>query len=99
MSFIDNLYSVFAWAADEKNEKKYVATNPARNVERIKYASTGYHSQDEVEKFEQAHPIGTKARLALALLIYTGVRHIHRSAALRRGALRTPARTRWMALL
>ena len=29
---------------------------------------------DEVERFERCHPIGTKAHLALALLMYTGVR-------------------------
>jgi hypothetical protein len=29
---------------------------------------------DEVHQFERKHPIGSKARLALALLLYTGVR-------------------------
>jgi hypothetical protein len=29
---------------------------------------------DEVHQFEHKHPIGSKARLALALLLYTGVR-------------------------
>jgi len=28
----------------------------------------------EIERFEAAHPIGTKARLAFALLLYTGQR-------------------------
>ena len=42
----------------------------------VQYATTGYHSwtPEEVEKFEQAHPVGSKPRLALALLVYTGVR-------------------------
>ena len=30
---------------------------------------------DEVHQFEHKQPIGSKARLALALLLYTGVRH------------------------
>lgn len=36
----------------------------------------GYHSwtTEEVQKFEDHHPIGTKARLAFALLLYTGQR-------------------------
>ena len=37
---------------------------------------------DEVHRFEKRHPIGTKARLALGLLLYTGVR---RSDAVRLG--------------
>src|ERR1700752_2809269 len=36
----------------------------------------GFHtwSVDEVRRFEERHPPGTKARLALALLLYLGVR-------------------------
>ncbi|HRN87912.1 MAG TPA: tyrosine-type recombinase/integrase [Hyphomicrobium sp.] len=64
--------AVFAWAL----EQEHVAANPARDVLRIKNASSGYHSwtPEEVEKFEKHHPIGSKPRLALALLTYTGVR-------------------------
>jgi integrase len=38
--------------------------------------SEGFHtwSVEEIQQFEERHPIGTKARLALALLMYTGVR-------------------------
>jgi integrase len=38
--------------------------------------SEGFHtwSVEEVEQFEERHPIGTKARLALGLLLYTGQR-------------------------
>jgi integrase len=64
--------AVFAWALKEK----HIATNPARDVPRIKNASTGDHSwtPEEIERFEQAHPVGSKPRLALALLVCTGVR-------------------------
>jgi integrase len=57
-------------------KKKIVATNPARDVEYIKSGSQGYHTWtvDEVRQFESRHPIGTKARLALALLLFTGQR-------------------------
>jgi hypothetical protein len=36
----------------------------------------GFHSwtREEVEQFEARHLIGTKARLAMALLLYTGQR-------------------------
>jgi integrase/recombinase XerD len=45
-------------------------------VKAIKFVSTGHHSWTlhEVEQFEQRHAIGTKARLALALLLYTSWR-------------------------
>ena len=42
----------------------------------IRSGSTGYHSwtPEEIATFEERHPIGTRARLALALLLYTGQR-------------------------
>jgi integrase len=56
--------------------KKFAPFNPARDVPYIKTGSTGYHtwSVEEVRQFEECHPIGTKARLALALLMFTGQR-------------------------
>ena len=42
----------------------------------IKSGSQGFHSWtiEEVELYEARHPIGTKARLALAMLLYLGAR-------------------------
>jgi integrase len=50
--------------------------NPARDVAYIKTGSPGFHPWDisEVRRFEETHPIGTKARLALAILIFLGGR-------------------------
>jgi integrase len=63
---------VFSWGI----EQEHVAANPARDVSRIKSGSTGFHSWtlEEIEKFEQRHAVGTRARLALALLTFTGAR-------------------------
>jgi integrase len=57
-------------------ENELVERNPARDVAYIKSGSQGFHSWmlEEVRQFEERHPIGTKARLALALLLYTGQR-------------------------
>ena len=57
-------------------QKKIVAFNPARDVPYIRTGSTGYHTWtiEEVRQFEERHPIGSKARLALALLMFTGQR-------------------------
>jgi integrase len=69
---------VFKFAMRKKypDGNPYLLTNPARDVEKFRYGTIGYHtwSEDEVRQFEERHPIGTKARLALALLLFTGQR-------------------------
>jgi integrase len=64
--------AVFRWAMEEE----HVGVNPARELAQVKTASSGWHSWEveEVRLFEARHPVGSKARLALALLMYTGVR-------------------------
>jgi len=71
-SILKALRQVFRWAV----EVNYMQTNPAKEVPYLKGSSEGFHTWtiEEVEQFEAAHPIGTKARLALALMLYTGVR-------------------------
>ena len=56
--------------------KKFAPFNPARDVPYIRTGSSGYHTWtvEEVRQFEERHPIGTNARLALALLVFTGQR-------------------------
>ena len=63
---------VFKWGV----KKKLAPSNPARDVEYFKSGSTGFHtwSPEEVKQFEGRHPVGSKARLALALLLFTGQR-------------------------
>ncbi|MCC6948850.1 MAG: tyrosine-type recombinase/integrase [Bradyrhizobiaceae bacterium] len=50
--------------------------NPCLGVHGPKLKSKGFHSwtDAEIEQFGARHPIGTKPRLALALLLYTGQR-------------------------
>jgi integrase len=66
------LSSMFGWAV----EHDLLRFNPTREVRKVSYATAGFHTWtvDEVRQFEQRHPIGTKARLALTLLLYLGVR-------------------------
>ena len=63
---------VFKWGL----KKKLAPSNPARDVEYFKSGSTGFHTwtPEEVQQFEGRHPVGSKARLALALLLFTGQR-------------------------
>jgi integrase len=51
--------------------------DPTRDVRKIPTAKgDGYHSwtEGEIEQFERHHPVGSRARLAFALLLYTGQR-------------------------
>jgi len=50
--------------------------NPVSAVERIKIKSDGHRTwtDEEIAAFEAFYPIGTEARLAFALLLYTGQR-------------------------
>ena len=50
--------------------------NPVTGVKLPNLKTDGYHSwtEAEIEQFEERHGLGTKARLALALLLYTGQR-------------------------
>lgn len=67
------LRQVFKWAVDVG----YTANNPAQGVPMLAPVNPdGFHTwtRAEVEKYMNRHPSGTKARLAMALFLYTGVR-------------------------
>ncbi|MDQ8700581.1 tyrosine-type recombinase/integrase [Hyphomicrobium sp. LHD-15] len=81
---------VFNWALAQ--DPPLAQTNPARDVPKLATPSGGHHTWtvDEVSQFEEHHPIGTMARLALAIFLFTGIR---RSDAVRLG--RQHARDGW----
>ncbi len=69
------LRQVFKWAVSPG--VGYATANPARDVPMLASNNPdGFHTwtEEEVQKYEARHPSGTKARLALALFLYTGVR-------------------------
>jgi integrase len=71
--------AVFKWAVRKKGTdgKPLASHNPARDVPYLRSNNpSGYHTWtlEEVRQFEERHAIGTKARLAFALLLYTGQR-------------------------
>jgi integrase len=69
------LRQLFAWACSP--EYGHATKNPARDVPYLDSNNPdGFRAWTEadVAKYEARHPIGTKARLALDLLLYTGVR-------------------------
>jgi integrase/recombinase XerD len=66
------LRALFRWAT-EADEARH---DPTRDVKPISYAAKGHHTWtlEEVEAFELWHAIGSKARLAMAIMLYTTCR-------------------------
>ena len=66
------LGQLFKWAV----EAELMLENPAREVGRVDARKKGYHTwtPDEIRQFEQHHPAGSRARLALALMGFAGLR-------------------------
>ena len=67
------LRQVFKWAC----EVGHATANPARDVPMLPSNNPdGFHTwtREEVRQYQERHPSGTKARLALAMFLYTGVR-------------------------
>jgi integrase/recombinase XerD len=63
------LRAMFSWA----NEAEETTVNPTIGVKKLKYVSAGHHTwtAEEIEQFNERHPIGTQARLAFDVLRYT----------------------------
>ena len=74
---LKRLRAMFRWAMLPRNLHLGVRANPARDVPKLKPKRKGGFPRwkpSDVDQFEARHPIGTKARLELALLMYTGAR-------------------------
>jgi integrase len=71
-NFLNTLRALFKWAIKEGR----IPEDPTLGVTREKAKTTGYKtwSEDHIARFEDRHAIGSKARLAFALLLYTGQR-------------------------
>ena len=83
------LRALFDWAVEDERLER----NIARDVKFLQNRSDGFHTWTvpEIIQFCKHHPEGTKARLALSLLLFTGVR---RSDAVRLG--RQMVRDGWL---
>ncbi|MHC2090050.1 tyrosine-type recombinase/integrase [Methylobacterium sp. CM6244] len=66
--------AVFKWA--NKPDVQAASHDPSKAVQRIQNVTDGHHTWTEakVNRFIDKHPIGTKAYLALCLLLYGGGR-------------------------
>lgn len=66
------LRALFRWAV-EAGEAQH---DPTRDVRALPINSEGHHtwSEDEIAQFEKRHPLGSNARMAMALMLYTAGR-------------------------
>jgi integrase len=71
-AMIKALRQLYSYAIDYELAQR----NPAKDVPYLRSKSDGFYSwtMEDVAQFEARHPVGSKARLALALLLYTGQR-------------------------
>ena len=71
-NFVKSMRAVWDWAV----KSELAAVDPTKGVPLLTTKSEGYHtwSEDEVELFEARWPLGTRERLALDVLLYTGLR-------------------------
>jgi integrase len=71
-NFLNAARVLFRWAMREGR----IVDNPTLGVERGQIKSDGYKTWDEIEiaRYEAIHAVGSRARLAMALMLYTGAR-------------------------
>lgn len=69
-SLLKSIRGLYVWAI----AKHHAKTNPGAQVRKLKVKSDGFYTWtlDDVAAFEARHPSGSKARLALALLLFAG---------------------------
>lgn len=72
VTFVKYMKGLFAWAV----KAGHMTSNPAAAVDSKAVKTDGHHTWtvDEVRQFWKRHPRGTMARLALDIMLYTGMR-------------------------
>ncbi len=71
-NFLKSMRGLFLWAVCNE----HISDDPTAAIDRIRYKTDGFPAwtMDDVEGFRDRHPIGEKARLAMELLLLTGLR-------------------------
>lgn len=72
INYLKVMNQVFAFAVDAG----YMNSNPAKGIDRPSPATSGHHTWTiaEVRRYQAKWPLGTRERLAMDLLLYTGLR-------------------------
>jgi integrase len=71
-----NFLKALRGVLDNAKRKELVSENVALGVHAGRYAEKSHHvwTEEEIAQFEARHPVGTKARLAMTLMLFTGAR-------------------------
>lgn len=72
VNYLKVMNQLFSFAVDAG----FMAENPAKGIEKATPRTTGHHvwTVEEVRLFQERWPIGTRERLAMDILLYTGLR-------------------------
>lgn len=71
-NYLKTMRALFRWAA----EADMISFDPTISVKSVRLSSDGFHvwTTEEIARFEEKWPVGTRERLALTVLLYTGLR-------------------------
>lgn len=71
-SFLKAMRSLFGWAV----LNGHVEQDPTTGIRKVRYRTDGFPAwtPDDVQAYRAHHPVGTRARLAMELLLLTGLR-------------------------
>lgn len=71
-NYLKTMRGLFGWA----KEKRLIAHNPAANVKLLSRITSGHEpwTDDDVAKFREHWPLGTRQRVSLEVLFWTGLR-------------------------
>ena len=72
----NNLLKVLRVLLSYAVDQEMIESNPATGLKKYRRKGEGFHiwSEDEIAQFEKQHKIGSRARVALALLLHTAQR-------------------------
>ena len=72
VNFVKTMKAMFAWAM----EAELATHNPVADLKNPEPKTDGHHTLTvaQVERFWQQHPLGTRPRLAMDVLLFTGMR-------------------------
>ncbi len=75
-SAANNLFRMIRMLMRFAIEEGWRRDDPTIGIKPLRIRSSGFATwtEDDIAAFEAAHPVGTRARLAMALLLYTGQR-------------------------
>ena len=71
-NYLRAVKGLFAWAV----EAEYLAENPAKDVKELAVKTSGHEpwTMEDVRKYEERWPLGTRERVWLHVIAYTGLR-------------------------